>query len=95
MIIHCLCKAKLNIKLCCNSFKDEISGCNEIINGVCNFKIDNTYSDIKTAKKQCVEKGGYLPRLVSDEDLDLIRAFAFPVANLNPIWTSLTTETSP
>ena len=86
----------MNINLCCNSFKDEISGCSEIINGVCNLKIDNAYSDMKAAKKQCVEKGGgYLPRLASNEDLELITAFAFPYANLNPIWTSLTTDTSP
>ena len=86
----------MNIKLCCNSFKDEISGCSEIINGVCNLKIDNSYSDIKAAKKQCVEEGGgYLPRLASNEDFELITAFAFSSASVNPIWTSLTTDTSP
>lgn len=85
----------MNIKLCCNFFKDEISGCSEIINGVCNLKIDNAYSDIKAAKKQCVEDGGgYLPRLASNEDFELITAFA-NLANPNPIWTSLTTDTSP
>ena len=59
------------------------------------MKIDNAYSDIKAAKKQCVEEGGgYLPRLASNEDFELITAFA-NLANPNPIWTSLTTDTSP
>ena len=75
-------------------FKGEIPGCHEIINGVCNLKIDSVENKMDVAKQQWTKYKGYLPRLTSEQDFDIITAFAFQ-GDSRPIWTSLTTDISP
>ena len=81
---------------------DEMPECHDVIDGICNIKIDKNTDTMDSAKKECTKFNGYLPRLTSAQDWDLLEKWViedfgwhvYSVFNV-PLWVSLTTDISP
>ena len=81
---------------------DEMPECHGVIDGICNIKINKNTDTLDSAQKECTKFNGYLPRLTSEQDWNLLEKWViedfgwnvYSVFNV-PLWVSLTTDISP
>ena len=65
-----------------------------MLDEICNLKIDLVSDTFEQAQKECTRFEGYLPRITSEQDFNLVATWAFGQSNENAVWVSLTTDNS-
>jgi hypothetical protein len=76
---------------------DSVSDCKEVIGNMCNLNLKQagaaTYSNKPEIEQLCSDLGGHVPRVTTQEELDIVNAFRHPFINdWRQIWVSLTTD---
>ena len=70
-------------------------GCHDVIDGICNYKVDQIYKNMDSVTNQCINNQGYLPRITSEQEFNIIKKWAFEIYGSWDVWVSLTTDILP